>query len=247
MAPDSNDRGRSLLDVRGLTAGYGEIPVLHDISLRIWPGQFVVMLGRNGAGKSTLLHAMAGLIPKQAGAVVFNNVDITDRSPAEAIQAGLSVVLERHRVFNGLTVEDNLLIGTYARNKTGDRSKLPRIYDIFPELADFRRQPASRLSGGQQEILAIAQGVIADPTLLVLDEPSGGLAPLVIDRIFATVAELCRGGMSVLLVEQMVEKALRHADYIYLIDHGRLAAEGSAASLRDSDILHEVYLGRRDI
>jgi branched-chain amino acid transport system ATP-binding protein len=246
MTPPLDNRGPPLLEVTNLVAGYGDVPVLHDISLRLWSGQFVVMLGRNGAGKSTLLHAMAGLIPKRSGRVVFNHIDITDRTPAEAIRAGLSVVLERHRVFAGLTVDDNLLVGGYARGASGDRAKLARIYDFFPELKPFRHEPASRLSGGQQEILAIAQGVIADPTLLVLDEPSGGLAPLVIDRIFSTVAELCRAGMSVLLVEQMVEKALRHADYVYLVDHGRLVGEGSPEDLRDSELLREVYLGRRD-
>lgn len=244
MTSSLEDRGPPLLEVANLVAGYGDVPVLHDVSLKLWSGQFVVMLGRNGAGKSTLLHAMAGLLPKRSGRVMFNNIDITNRTPAEAIKAGLSVVLERHRVFPSLTVDDNLLVGTYARKASGDRAKLPRIYDLFPELQPFRHLPAARLSGGQQEILAIAQGLIADPTLLVLDEPSGGLAPLVVDRIFSTIAELCRAGMAVLLVEQMVEKALLHADYVYLVDHGRVAGEGSPSDLRGSELLHEVYLGR---
>lgn len=234
----------ALLEVRDLVVGYGAAPVLDRVSLRIEAGQFTVLLGRNGAGKSTFLHAIFGLIPKWGGQVLFGGVDITASSPVEIIRAGAVLVLEHHRVFVNLSVEDNLLIGTYARHPAGDRSKLDRMYAMFPEIADFRHHQASRLSGGQQEILAIAQGIIAEPDLLVLDEPSGGLAPVIIDRIFSTVAELCRGGMSVLLVEQLVEKALRHADYGYLLDNARVAVEGTPAELHGTGSLHEVYLGK---
>ena len=153
-------------------------------------------------------------------------------------------VLEGHRVFHPLTVEDNLLIGTYARAPRGDRSKLPAIYDVcFPELAERRHQPASRLSGGQQQILAVAQGIIAEPRLLILDEPSGGLAPLVIDRILDVAKTLARDGVAILLVEQLVEKALAHADRCYLMATGRIVHEGLAKDLAGSEILHSAYLG----
>jgi branched-chain amino acid transport system ATP-binding protein len=152
-------------------------------------------------------------------------------------------VLEGHRVFHPLTVEDNLLIGTYARAKRGDRSKLDAMYALFPELAERRHQPASRLSGGQQQILAVAQGIIAEPRLLILDEPSGGLAPLVIDRILDVARSLSRDGVAILLVEQLVEKALAHADRCYLMATGRIVHEGLAKALAGSDILHSAYLG----
>jgi branched-chain amino acid transport system ATP-binding protein len=159
------------------------------------------------------------------------------------VRAGIVQVLEGHRVFTTLTVEDNLLIGTYARSPGGDRGKLARIYELFPEMKDKRDDLASRLSGGQQQILAVAQGVIGEPRLLILDEPSAGLAPLVIDRILSVAAELCRGGMAILLVEQLVEKALRHANYCYLVETGRVAAAGTPTEIQASDVLHQTYLG----
>jgi branched-chain amino acid transport system ATP-binding protein len=189
------------------------------------------------------LHAVSGLIPKLSGKVVFDGRDLSAATPRQIVQAGVVQVLEGHRVFETLSVEDNLLIGTYARAPGGDRGKLPRIYALFPELAERRHQLASRLSGGQQQILAVAQGIIGEPRLLILDEPSVGLAPLVIDRILDVASELCRGGLAILLVEQLVEKALRHAHYGYLIETGHVVAAASAAELHDGDIIKQVYLG----
>jgi ABC-type branched-subunit amino acid transport system ATPase component len=164
-------------------------------------------------------------------------------SPRDIVRAGLVQVLEGHRVFHPLMVEDNLLIGTYARSPRGDRSKLGEIYALFPELAERRHQQASRLSGGQQQILAVAQGIIAEPKLLMRDEPSGGLAPLVIDRILDVASSLARRGVAVLLVEQLVEKALAHADRCYLMSTGHIVHEGLAKDLAGSDVLHSAYLG----
>jgi branched-chain amino acid transport system ATP-binding protein len=234
---------RPLLKVDNLHVAYGKAEVVHGISLEVRNGEFTVMLGRNGAGKSTTLHAISGLIPKKAGRVEFDGRDLSNANPRDIVRAGVVQVLEGHRVFTALTVEDNLLIGTYARNAGGDRAKLRRIYELFPELEAKRNDPASRLSGGQQQILAVAQGVIGEPRLLILDEPSAGLAPLVIDRILAVAAELCRGGMAILLVEQLVEKALRHAGYCYLVETGRVAAAGTPAEIQASDVLHQTYLG----
>jgi branched-chain amino acid transport system ATP-binding protein len=232
-----------LLDVQGLRVAYGKAEVVHDVSFQVRAGEFVVMLGRNGAGKSTILHAVSALIPKRAGTVRFEGRDLSHATPRQVVQAGIVQVLEGHRVFQSLSVEDNLLIGTYARAARGDRSKLERIYALFPELAQRRRQMASRLSGGQQQILAVAQGVIGEPRLLMLDEPSGGLAPIVIDRILEVAAGLCAGGLAILLVEQLVEKALRHAHHGYLVETGRIAAEAPAEELRDGDLVRRVYLG----
>jgi branched-chain amino acid transport system ATP-binding protein len=234
---------RPLLHVTDLHVAYGKAEVVHGVSLEVRAGEFVVLLGRNGAGKSSALHAISGLIPKRSGSVKFDGRDLTSATPREIVRAGVVQVLEGHRVFGTLTVEDNLLIGTYARRPHGDRAKLGRIYDLFPELKDKRDEPASRLSGGQQQILAVAQGVIGDPRLLILDEPSAGLAPLVIDRILAVAGELCGEGMAILLVEQLVEKALRRAAYCYLMETGRIAAAGTPAAIQAGDVLHRTYLG----
>lgn len=235
--------GPALLRVEDLHVAYGKAGVVHGISLEVRGGEFAVMLGRNGAGKSTTLHAISGLIAKQSGRVEFDGRDLTGATPRDIVRAGIVQVLEGHRVFTTLTVEDNLLIGTYARSPHGDRSRLERIYELFPELRDKRGDPASRLSGGQQQILAVAQGVIGEPRLLILDEPSAGLAPMVIDRILAVAAQLCAEGMAILLVEQLVEKALRHAGYCYLVETGRIAAEGTPREIQASDVLHRTYLG----
>lgn len=233
----------ALLEVDDLHVAYGKAEVVHGTSLAVAEGEFVALLGRNGAGKSTTLHAVSGLIGKRGGRVRFAGQDITVATPRDIVRAGLVQVLEGHRVFHPLTVEDNLLIGTYARAPRGDRSRLGAMYDLFPELAERRQQPASRLSGGQQQILAVAQGMIAEPRLLILDEPSGGLAPMVIDRILAVAKDLSRNGVAVLLVEQLVEKALAHADRCYLMATGRIVHEGLAKDLAGSDILHSAYLG----
>jgi branched-chain amino acid transport system ATP-binding protein len=235
--------GKPLLEVRDLHVAYGKAEVVHGVSLTVHAGEFVVLLGRNGAGKSTTLHAISGLIAKKEGAVMFDGRDITEALPRAIARAGAVQVLEGHRIFTTLSVEDNLLIGTYARSARGDRSKLQRIYELFPELAARRHDSASRLSGGQQQVLAVAQGIIAEPRLLILDEPSAGLAPLVIERILSVAATLCRRGTAILLVEQLVEKALRHAAYCYLVETGRIAAEGTPAQIHAADVLQRTYLG----
>jgi branched-chain amino acid transport system ATP-binding protein len=233
----------TLLEVEDLHVAYGKAEVVHGVSLNVADGEFVALLGRNGAGKSTTLHAISALIAKGGGKIRFAGEDITNATPRDIVRAGLVQVLEGHRVFHPLTVEDNLLIGTYARSPRGDRSKLDAMYSLFPELAERRHQTASRLSGGQRQILAVAQGIIARPRLLMLDEPSGGLAPLVIDRILDVARSLTLDGVAVLLVEQLVEKALAHADRCYLMTTGRIVHEGPAKELAGSDVLHSAYLG----
>lgn len=232
-----------LLKVSGLTVAYGQAEVVHDVSLEVRRGEFVVMLGRNGAGKTTILHAISGLIPKVAGEIHLAGRDITRALPRTIVRDGVIQVLEGHRVFTSLSIEDNLLIGTYARTPSGDRSKLARIFELFPELVDHRHKLASGLSGGQQQILAVAQGIIGEPRLLILDEPSGGLAPIVVDRILSVASKLCADGIAVLLVEQLIEKAMRHASYCYLIETGRVAGHGTTAELRDTEMLRQAILG----
>ncbi|MBS0241259.1 MAG: ABC transporter ATP-binding protein [Proteobacteria bacterium] len=244
MQPNSTRPGSdALLVVEDLHVAYGKAEVVHGVSFSIRAGEFAVMLGRNGAGKSTILHAISGLIAKRSGRVTFAGADITSATPADIVRSGLVQVLEGHRVFTTLTVEDNLLIGTYARAPHGDPSKLPRIYELFPEMAEKRHDLASRLSGGQQQILAVAQGMIAEPKLLILDEPSGGLAPLVVDRILSVAADLARQGTAILLIEQLVEKALRHAQHCLLLETGRIAGEGNPDEIHRSGIIERIYLG----
>jgi len=242
-AASKRNASTSLLEVEGLRAGYGKAEVLHGINFSVKPGEFVVLLGRNGAGKSTTLHALSGLIPKSAGTVRFKGEDISRLDSREIVRRGVVNVLEGHRVFTGLSVEDNLLLGTYARTRMGDRSKLARVYDLFPELAERRHQLASRLSGGQQQILAVGQGVIADPALLILDEPSGGLAPIVVDRILKVARHLCGTGIAILLVEQLVKEALKFADYCYLVESGLVGGEGTPDEVRGGETIKRIYLG----
>jgi branched-chain amino acid transport system ATP-binding protein len=242
-AASTRNPSTSLLHVEGLRASYGKAEVLQGMNFCVQPGEFVVMLGRNGAGKSTTLHALSGLIPKTAGTVRFKGEDISRLDSREIVRRGVVNVLEGHRVFTGLSVEDNLLLGTYARTRSGDRSKLARVYDLFPELAERRHQLASRLSGGQQQILAVGQGVIADPALLILDEPSGGLAPIVVDRILKVARQLCSTGIAILLVEQLVKEALKFADYCYLVESGLVGGEGTPDEVRAGETIKRIYLG----
>jgi branched-chain amino acid transport system ATP-binding protein len=232
-----------LLEVSDLRVAYGKAEVVHGVDFQVHAGEFVVLLGRNGAGKSTILHAVSGLVGKKAGRVSFNGKDISSLPPRAIVQAGIVNVLEGHRVFTQLTVEDNLLIGTYANQSAGDRSKLARVYELFPEMREFRHQLASRLSGGQQQILAVAQGIIADPRLLILDEPSSGLAPIVIDRILKVAKELCHSGVAILLVEQLVKEALKYADYCYLVDTGVVGGHGTSDEVQAGELIHRIYLG----
>ena len=233
----------ALLKVTDLHVAYGKAEVVHGASFTVPAGKLVVLLGRNGAGKSTMLHAISSLIPKKGGRIEFDGQDITTSGPIEIVRAGVVQVLQGHRVFHSLSVEDNLLIGTFARNPRGDRTKLDRVYTLFPELKEKRHQAASRLSGGQQQILEVGQGIVGDPRLLILDEPSLGLAPIIINRILDVAVELCREGMAILLVEQLVEKALQHADHCFLVETGRIAWGGTPEELRSGDMLHRVYLG----
>ncbi|MDS1139090.1 ABC transporter ATP-binding protein [Pusillimonas sp. SM2304] len=236
-------QGDALLEVSDLRVAYDKAEVVHGVDLKVHEGEFVVLLGRNGAGKSSMLHAISGLIPKKTGRVRFAGVDITGADTRTTARAGLVNVLEGHRVFTGLSVEDNLLLGTYAKNPHGDKSKLADIYELFPEIGERRHQLASRLSGGQQQILAVAQGIVGEPRLLILDEPSGGLAPLVVHRILTVAKELTSKGVAILLVEQLVKEALKFADYCYLVEAGTLGGEGTAEEVKQGELIRRIYLG----
>lgn len=226
-----------LLAVRGLHAGYGRIRVLHGVDLEVKAGEVVALLGPNGAGKTTLLSAISGLLPRESGQVRFGGRELAGGSPRESAEAGLVHVIDGHRVFTQVSVEDNLLLAGYGLKRAERQSRVEEALAFFPEIAAKRQERGGALSGGQQQMLAVAQGLVRRPRLLMLDEPSAGLSPVLVDRVLGVIAALRERGTAVLLVEQLIEKALAASDRVYALVQGEveLAApsgtEGLAARL----------------
>jgi branched-chain amino acid transport system ATP-binding protein len=233
-----------LLDVRGLHAGYGTIGVLHSVEMHVGPGEVVALLGPNGAGKTTLLRSVSGLLPPSGGHVAFAGQDMRSAGPRDAVRAGLVHVIEGHRVFTQLTVADNLLLACYGLPKGERASRLEEALAVFPEIGAKRRDRAGALSGGQQQMLAVAQGLMRRPRLLLLDEPSAGLSPVLVDRVLAVAARLREAGTSVLLVEQLITKALALADRVYALAQGRIVLQARADEPGLSRRLEGAYLGQ---
>jgi branched-chain amino acid transport system ATP-binding protein len=215
----------TLLDVRDLDAGYGKIRVLHGASLRVAPGEVVALLGPNGAGKTTLLRAISGLLPCNGGEVTFAGRSLGGLSPREIARVGLIHVIEGHRVFTQQTVYDNLLLAGYDVPRSERSKRIEDALSYFPEIAAKRHDLGGALSGGQQQMLVVAQGLVRRPRLLLLDEPSAGLAPVLVDRVLSVVGEMQKKGTAVLLVEQLVEKALLAANRVYALSCGRIVLE----------------------
>jgi branched-chain amino acid transport system ATP-binding protein len=228
--------------VSGLTAGYGKIVVLRDIALTIGAGEAVALLGPNGAGKTTLLRAMSGLLPS-TGQIRFGGKDITGASPRETVAAGLVHVVEGHRVFTQLSVFDNLLLAGYGLSRDVRAAQVEEALTFFPEIAAKRNDRAVTLSGGQQQMLAVAQGLVARPRLLMLDEPSAGLSPVLVDRVLAAVSRLREAGTAVLLVEQLIEKALAVADRVYALARGSIVLEAKTSEADLANRLEHAYFG----
>jgi branched-chain amino acid transport system ATP-binding protein len=238
-----------MLDVREVSTYYGRIRALDHVSLSVAPGEIVCLIGANGAGKTTLLKTISGLVPAQLGEVSFDGRPIT-RVPAEQIvRLGMSHVPERRQVFGSLSVYENLILGAYCRARQAGaaalRADLETIYGFFPILAKRKGQLAGTLSGGEQQMLAVGRGLMARPKLMLLDEPSLGLAPLLVQEIFRIIGELRRGGTTILLVEQNARAALRIADRGYVLETGRVVMGGSATELATNSDLQRAYLGRR--
>jgi branched-chain amino acid transport system ATP-binding protein len=233
----------TLLDVRDLHAGYGKIAVLHGLSLQVQPGEIVTLLGPNGAGKTTLLKALSGLLPWSGGDATFNGTSLRDRDPRACARDGLVHVVEGHRVFTQLSVADNLALAGYDLSRRDRVARIEAALEVFPEIAAKRNDGGGALSGGQQQMLVVAQGLVRRPRLLMLDEPSAGLSPVLVDRVFAVLARLRAEGAAVLLVEQLVEKALAVADRVYAMVQGRIVLEADAASPGLADRLEHAYLG----
>ena len=234
----------TLLKATGLHAGYGPVTVLQSLDIEVQEGEFVVMLGANGAGKTTTMRAISGLIPRR-GHVEFAGVDITKASPDAIVNAGIAQVPQGRGTFPELSVEDNLHTGAFIRSDAGGvRDDIARWLEVFPRLAERRNQRAGSLSGGEQQMLAIARALMSRPKLLLCDEPSLGLAPLITQELFAVLEGLHRDeGLSVLLVEQNANLAMHFANRVYLLETGRIVASGSAAELSADDSIRKAYLG----
>ena len=221
----------SLLSVGALESGYGKIRVLHGIDLTVSKDEVVALLGPNGAGKTTLLRALSGLLPVNAGHVRFDGRDMTNATPREAARAGLVHVIEGHRVFTQISVTDNLLLAGYDLPRNERATRVDEALSFFPEIAEKRHERGGALSGGQQQMLTVAQGLVRRPRLLMLDEPSAGLSPVLVDRVLNVVSQLRSRGTAVLLVEQLLAKALAASDRVYALAQGRhRGAAGRAAA-----------------
>ncbi|MEO3711673.1 ABC transporter ATP-binding protein [Roseateles flavus] len=234
-----------LLQVRGLHAGYGRAEVLSGLDLDLAQGQVVTVIGPNGAGKSTTLNALMGVLPSR-GQVVFDGEDLAASGLEDRVMRGLALVPEKRELFTTMSVQDNLVLGGFRPMRLGQRDwreELERVYQIFPRLKERREQLAGTLSGGERQMLAVGRALMSRPKLLMLDEPSLGLAPLIVKEIFRIVAQLRDAGVSILLIEQNARAALEVADYGYVLETGEIALQGPAAELaRDARVI-ETYLG----
>jgi branched-chain amino acid transport system ATP-binding protein len=232
-----------MLAIDSLVSRYGRIEVLHGVSLDVAAGEIVTLVGSNGAGKTTLLRAVSGVQPIAGGTIAFEGQAIHRVAPHDRVRRGIAQVPEGRQVFGPLSVEDNLRLGAWARRGADVRGDIERVYATFPALADKRMVAAGSLSGGQQQMLAIGRALMAAPRLLLLDEPSMGLAPLLVEQILAAIAELRRAGVTVLLVEQNVTAALAIADRAYVIETGRIVLSGDSAAIAQHPRVREAYLG----
>ena len=232
-----------LLEVRGLTSHYGRIQALKGVSLTVHAGQLVAIVGANGAGKTTLLRTLSGVQPATAGDIAYGGKSITNSAPEARVRAGISQVPEGRQVFGPLSVEDNLRLGGYTRPRPEVETGLEEAWKLFPVLHDKRAQAAGTLSGGQQQMLAMARALIARPKLLLLDEPSMGLAPLLIHEIFQVIRRLVAAGITIVLVEQNAQAALGIADVGYVLETGMVTLTGTGAQLLQNEDVKRAYLG----
>ena len=232
-----------LLDIRALRSGYGRVEVLRGVDLQVRTGEIVALLGSNGAGKSTLNNTVSGLVPAWGGQVFFDGVDLSGAHYREVVRAGLIQVPEGRRIFPNLTVLENLELGAFTRARARRASNLKRVFATFPRLKERIAQKAGTMSGGEQQMLAIGRGMMAEPRLLILDEPSLGLSPLLVEQMFALIGQLHAQGLAVLLVEQNVGQSLEIAQRAYVLENGAVRFQGEPRELLASDELRRAYLG----
>jgi branched-chain amino acid transport system ATP-binding protein len=236
-------RGEALLDVRDLCAGYGETEVLRGIDLTIAPGEIVAVLGSNGVGKSTLNRALSGIVRARAGAINFDGRDVARDTPQAIVARGLIHVPEGRRVFPNLSVRENLDLGSYRRGAPQRAPNRERVFSIFPRLRERSTQGAGTLSGGEQQMLAIGRGLMAEPKLMIMDEPSLGLSPILVEELFALIRRINADGVSILLVEQNVVQSLELANRAYILAEGTFVMSGPAKDIGSNPELKRAYLG----
>ncbi|MEW6231029.1 MAG: ABC transporter ATP-binding protein [Chloroflexota bacterium] len=232
------------MDVKEIESGYGEVQILWGVSLQLQEGHLTTLVGSNGSGKTTLLRTVMGLIPAWKGTVNFDDQDVTRLSPHTRAQMGLVMIPEGRQLFTDLTVMENLEMGaTPGRARVGFQRNVEWIFDLFPRLKERVRQVAGTLSGGEQQMLAIARGLMSNPQILMLDEPSLGLSPLLVLNLFEVIRRLKEQGHTMLLVEQNVQMALAVSDYAYVLSNGRIEIEGEAKKVREMESVRKAYLG----
>jgi branched-chain amino acid transport system ATP-binding protein len=242
LTPESS----KVLEVQDLCVSYGKVEALHHVSIKVERGKIVTVIGPNGAGKTTMLAAIIGLLPRTSGKIAFLGETLQEVEVERMVARGMNLVPEKRELFAGMSVEDNLLLGAFMRRRLGfrdERETMEQVYDIFPRLRERHKQQAATLSGGERQMLAVGRALMAKPKLLLLDEPSLGLAPLIVREIFRVIADLKKSGVSILLVEQNARAALQVADYAYVLETGETALEGPAAELADNPKVIESYLG----
>ena len=233
-----------MLSLRGLHASYGPVRALEDISLEVMAGQIVTLLGANGAGKTTTLNCISGQVSVTKGSVIFEGEDLTNATPERVVSRGIVQVPEGREIFPKMTVADNLLLGGWLQKDRKQRARnLDRIYELFPRLHERMNQVAGTLSGGEQQMLMIGRALMARPKLIMLDEPSLGLSPILVDQVFATIRRIHADGLAILLVEQNASAALNVSSFGYVLENGEIAYKGTSKYLKESAHVREAYLG----
>jgi len=232
-----------MLEIKDLRSGYGEVEILHDVSLNISKGEIVALLGSNGAGKSTMNNTLSGVISPMAGSIIFDDVEIGGKESMDVVDSGLVQVPEGRRIFPNMNIKENLELGSYRRGKKNREKNIERIVSIFPRLGERFSQMAGTLSGGEQQMLAIGRGLMSEPKLLILDEPSLGLSPLLVEEMFELIVKLHEDGLTIMLVEQNVVQSLEVADRAYVLENGSVVLEGQAKDMVNDEALRKSYLG----
>ena len=242
-----NQNKDRLLEVQGLDVAYGAIQVVWDLCLGVDAGQVVSMIGPNGAGKTTTLKALAGLVPARSGRIAFDGHDVTAEPAHSRVQHHLALVPEGRQLWPRMTVEENLMMGAFPANlRPSAPRNLARMYELFPRLQERRKQLCGTLSGGEQQMCAIGRGLMSEPLLLLLDEPSLGLAPILVDQVFQLIRRIASEGVTILLAAQNANYAMQVSQYTYVMESGRIALEGPSEELRASDHIRRAYLGVTD-
>ena len=244
MSETTNGRPEPLLRLEGINTYYGQMHILQDVNLEVGEGELVCLLGGNASGKSTTLKTVLGIVPPRSGSVRLGGRDVTRESTSRRIERGLAIVPENRRLFGPMTVLENLEMGAYLRPRADLREDLDRVYELFPQLANRRKQLAGTLSGGEQQMVAMGRALMARPKLLLMDEPSMGLAPILVERSFEIIQQVHASGVALLVVEQNANVSLSIADRGYVLSTGRIVLEGKASELIRHEELRKAYLGR---